>query len=274
MSDDFTVTSVIIAIDFGTSRTGYSWAYYPSKDKKTYTQENWEHSPVPYCKTLTQSVYNLKTDKFIHWGFAAEKFMSELSKNEISNFTLLKYFKMGLKNKNLKFIEPNSKKEYDVIDIIADYLKALFEKIKKDLFKVLKSTIDVSDIRWCLTIPAVWDDFEKDNMKKAALKAGLINDLNVSEEDFLFVLEPEGAAAYCIEEMKILDILEEDKKILVVDAGGGTVDLTSYCIRKGILEEWTTGSGNKMGSSVLDEFFLISLERSQKIQKRESKSNW
>ena len=47
-------------------------------------------------------------------------------------------------------------------------------------------------IRWVLTVPALWSEEHKHFMRKAAVEAAIIEDLNCS--NLLLCLEPEGAS--------------------------------------------------------------------------------
>lgn len=58
-----------------------------------------------------------------------------------------------------------------------------------------------SDIQWCLTVPAIWDEDAKQEMKRIAEIAGLIGP-GASQHPLLIVLEPEAAAVYCDKHMK------------------------------------------------------------------------
>ena len=47
-------------------------------------------------------------------------------------------------------------------------------------------------IRWVLTVPALWSEEHKHFMRRAAVEAGIIEDLNAG--NLLLCLEPEGAS--------------------------------------------------------------------------------
>ena len=77
------------------------------------------------------------------------------------------------------------------------------------------------------------------------------------------VSEPEAAAVYALHIMDPHNILVGDTFVLV-DAGGGTVDLISYTVSelKPTLKitEATTGTGSLCGSSFLNRIFQRFLE--------------
>ncbi|RIA82725.1 hypothetical protein C1645_787732 [Glomus cerebriforme] len=72
-----------------------------------------------------------------------------------------------------------------------------------------------------------------------------------------FTTEPEAAAVYCMENLKGQTLARPGTNFMIVDCGGGTVDLT---IRKLIndkqLGEITERSGDFCGSTYIDEEFI------------------
>jgi molecular chaperone DnaK (HSP70) len=121
---------------------------------------------------------------------------------------------------------------------------------------VSKEKIEIEQIRWVLTIPAVWTDREKILMKKAAFESGMISTMDEDSERFLFALEPEAAGLYsCItlkKTEKISDLMmNEGENFMIIDAGGGTLDLTAHQVLKdGFLKELCIGDGASVGSSI------------------------
>lgn len=248
---DSTIVSktIAIAIDFGTSRTGYSYGFPGSQ--KSYKELNWEDSPEKYCKTLTQIAYD-GSGRPEYWGFTAWKQMLD----DEEQLNLFKFFKMGLHTKDQLVMDTSGTVQKEAMDLIVDYLTLLFEKIRDDLTGKVGKEIEPGEIIWCLTIPAIWTFHEKIAMRKAAYKARMIEVEDPPEDTFMLVLEPEAAAVYCMMQLKRQGSpLIEGDKFLVLDAGGGTVDLTSHIFSKGKLREICAGTGGALGSSELDKRF-------------------
>ena len=53
-------------------------------------------------------------------------------------------------------------------------------------------------VRWVLTVPALWSEEHKQFMRKAAVQAGIVDEL--SSANLLLSLEPEGASIQCRED--------------------------------------------------------------------------
>ncbi|CAG2205702.1 unnamed protein product [Mytilus edulis] len=114
------------------------------------------------------------------------------------------------------------------------------------------SSIGQEQIRWVLTVPALWNDNAKTFMREAANRAGIPNN------SLVMALEPEAASLYCIEWMKRSDAteLERGEKFIVLDAGGGTVDIAVHQIQEnGRIKELNKASGGDWGGIKVDQEF-------------------
>nr|CAG4715085.1 unnamed protein product [Naegleria fowleri] len=264
---------VVISIDFGTSRSGYCYSFKTDSKKTRVKNNEWKDAPkgVRYPKTLTHLLYkkdNLK--KPVAWGYSPLELISQemedASDDEIeqtSQYFHFKNFKMGLFNNPSKMCSDTTNTvQKNVGELVVDYLRLLYmEEIKPSIEKILRCPLETSQITWCLTVPAIWKDEHKAAMRIAAYEAGLISTKEPSLDDFKIVLEPEGAAAYCMEFQAMKgSALREGQSFLVCDLGGGTVDLTCHSYTKGKLKEICDGDGGDCGSTYLDERFLHYLE--------------
>ncbi|RAL16833.1 Hsp70 family protein [Aspergillus homomorphus CBS 101889] len=144
----------------------------------------------------------------------------------------------------------------DVVQVIADYLRLIVKYAEEALERRLGVPSRVMDLRFVLTVPAVWSDKAKDGTLRAALKAG------IAPQDISLVSEPEAAALYSLRAIQPNTIAKNDV-FIVCDAGGGTVDLISYQIRNLeplVLTEAVKGEGRICGSRLLDQRFARMLE--------------
>ncbi|XP_062588783.1 heat shock 70 kDa protein 12A-like [Saccostrea cucullata] len=115
-----------------------------------------------------------------------------------------------------------------------------------------------TDILWVLTVPAIWSDEGKQFMREAALQVG------IKDEHLVLALEPESAALLCkqltlTKETYAINTkaFEPGKKFMVVDCGGGTVDVTAYEVKSnGNLQELHCASGDAVGGTNVDELFV------------------
>lgn len=237
----------VVSIDFGTCQSGFSIYDFQTIE----TNNEWKCQDVQSSKTFTQMVYDNKKKDFINWGAESRYFMSKIEDSEVEEKFLLKFFKMEL-IKNQRNITGT---DISIIDAISAYLKFLKEEIMKKFTNRGVKDLKTSDIKWCLTIPAIWKEDQKHAMVTACYQAGMIESTNnIKREDFQLILEPEAGAMFCINHMRTHKIeLKNNSCFLIIDSGGGTLDLTSYIyVDSSHLKEAHRGDGIPKGSSNLD----------------------
>ncbi|CAO3593034.1 unnamed protein product [Absidia cylindrospora] len=100
----------------------------------------------------------------------------------------------------------------------------------------------------------MWSDQAKNNMRQAAIRAGLVKPHDPPER-LLLISEPEAAALYCEKMCDQVNLLPSDR-LMICDAGGGTVDLIVFEVDgPSKLREVTNGLGESCGSMFLDDNF-------------------
>ncbi|RIA79989.1 hypothetical protein C1645_793456 [Glomus cerebriforme] len=98
-------------------------------------------------------------------------------------------------------------------------------------------------------------------MRECAYNAGLIKERY--SEKLQFTTEPEAAAIHCMESsLKVNDLNTPGTTFMIVDCGGGTVDLTTRKLLKDKqLGEVTERAGDFCGSTFVDKEFLNALRK-------------
>ncbi len=115
----------------------------------------------------------------------------------------------------------------------------ILQKIKRDAEQYLGETVKEAVI----TVPAYFDD----NQRQATKDAGLIAGLEVKR----IINEPTAASlAYGIDKAK------ESQKILVFDLGGGTLDVTIMEFGEGVFEVISTSGDTQLGGTDMDEAII------------------
>jgi hypothetical protein len=247
---------VVVGLDFGTSRSGYAYAFVD--DGRIVVKTEWRGQPVLYCKTLTQLLYG--PDGVEAWGWEALHRLVQLrQRKQAQHYSLLHNFKMALHGERRgaegPLVTRSDGTEVPVVSVIADYLGLLRESLLADLRTETAGQLQEDEILWCLTVPAIWTDADKAYMRSAAVLAGLVSESEADRERLLPVLEPEAAALHCQEKAKV--DLPAGTRFVVVDCGGGTIDITAHVIgSNGDLSELTPGTGGPYGSTYVDGAFL------------------
>lgn len=151
-------------------------------------------------------------------------------------------------------------RELPLMKVISESLKYIAEKALEKLSEQVGKIV-ATKIRWVLTVPALWSEEHKHFMRRAAVQAGFIEDLNAS--NLLLCLEPEGASIQCREdsEEQLKSQMGKGNVVMVLDCGGGTVDITVHKLtcnpdEKFLCEELLPSSGGcEWGSKYVDMYF-------------------
>ena len=74
------------------------------------------------------------------------------------------------------------------------------------------------DIKWIVTVPAIWNEYGKQFMRNCAKKAGM--------KKIIIALEPEAASLTMFKDDNVDEKYKEKGKIfMLIDAGGYTLDM-------------------------------------------------
>lgn len=249
---------VTVAIDFGTARSGFAYGYRGETEVHVFNA--WPDAPTTtYPKTLTQLLFNHKRE-VIAWGYSAPAVLAHKRTSRFhGSYRLLRDFKMQIRKgtpgpDGPKFSEDGE--VYSVVELIATYLAHLRLLIAEELGAGM---LTPQDIHWCLTVPAIWSEADKQLMRRAIERAGVVEGSG-GQGRLTIVLEPEAAAVYCRTRVPGLNALPTRTRLMIVDAGGGTVDLTVHEITSAGLREVVPGSGGACGSTYIDREFLRRFE--------------
>ncbi|KAJ3881321.1 hypothetical protein F5051DRAFT_458832 [Lentinula edodes] len=158
---------------------------------------------------------------------------------EDEQWTKVEWFKLHLRPKSSKTPLRTHQQilslppDKSVIDVFADFLRYLFlccrTFIEETLLPDGKSFWEsVKDrIVFVLSHPNGWEGRQQSSMRRAAVLAGLAPDSPEGQNRILFVTEGEASLHFCINNGLTV---QEDEGIIIVDAGGGTIDLSAYSV--------------------------------------------
>ncbi|XP_060943126.1 heat shock 70 kDa protein 12A isoform X2 [Limanda limanda] len=303
---------VVVAIDFGTTSSGYAYAF-TKEPECIHTMRRWEGGDPGVSNQKTPTTILLTPDRKFHsFGYAARDFYHDLDPSESKQWLYLEKFKMKLHTTaNLSTetdLHAANGKRVKALDIFAYALAFFKEQALKELSDQTGGDFDNNDVRWVITVPAIWKMPAKQFMREAAYKSGLV--CRENPEQLIISLEPEAASIYCrkLRLHQMVDLgthttqngfsptdnaasatnqakehvrrnrqsrtflvenvigelwseLEEGDRYVVVDCGGGTVDLTVHQIRlpEGHLKELYKASGKKTHSVTQGGLALLSV---------------
>ncbi|RYP90204.1 hypothetical protein DL770_003667 [Monosporascus sp. CRB-9-2] len=93
------------------------------------------------------------------------------------------------------------------------------------------SLIKAAPIHVVLTVPAIYQDYGRERMRRAAELAGILDKRPLCDDTTLsFVTEPESAVIATLPELDYRGDLEPNDTFVLCDCGGGTVDIISYMV--------------------------------------------
>ncbi|KAI0015425.1 hypothetical protein F4780DRAFT_787039 [Xylariomycetidae sp. FL0641] len=242
-------SELVVGIDFGTTYSGVAYAFQ-SDANRVDVIDSWPHAEgLAEPKVPSTLCYGAHPPSTFEWGLPADIHL----KDKIVALKLLlnpDQENHDLGSGDLK--AERSKLPKPVVDVAADYLRAIHDHALKDISEA--TSFDIEQIRkhtkrYVLTVPAIWSDRAKNATQQAARQAGI--------EPIDMITEPEAAALATLHDLRNLG-LEAGDPLVVCDAGGGTVDLIAYEIVN--LEPFevkalTIPSGGPHGSLMLNWAF-------------------
>lgn len=271
---------IVAAIDFGTTYSGFAISFrkdYENKKTKMYTKK-W-HADSNLVTEKTPTILLLTKDgSFDSFGFDAESKYAELAvENNEQQWRCFRRFKMELYKDATKrgihtksTIRDTQNREFSAITVFSLSIKFM----KDQIVAVVGSKFHLKEdsIWYVLTVPAIWSDNAKDFMRKAAIRADIL------EERLKIALEPECAAIY-VQESYLPDLasvpetnitMAPGTRHLVVDLGGGTCDIAAHKVtEKNKFEELIPPDGGPWGADNINlkfEGFLVSISGGEALE--------
>ncbi|CAB4473672.1 unnamed protein product [Rhizophagus irregularis] len=211
---------VVVGIDFGTTYSGFAYAHVTNPE--IITNDVWPKQ-IGQMKTNTVLNYDIEFIDVECWGYPA---LAKKPKRKEKNSSTkpVELFKLHLGDM------PESDKPYLPPNLsykkaITDYLREMGELIKETVTTRWPGIDFMNQVLLVLSVPAEFSEKSKGIMRDCVYRAGLTGSLNSPR--LQFTTEPEAAAIYC---MNVVSENFDDfvgKSFLIVDCGGGTVDLTT-----------------------------------------------
>ncbi|KAK4830194.1 hypothetical protein QYF61_009261 [Mycteria americana] len=262
----------VVAIDFGTSYSGYCFSLASGTDQIRQVYWGTEHG-LKTPKTPTCILFNQKLE-FRKFGYDAVMKYKSLPSSEADNWYFFQNFKMTLYNTKVTSgmkLKASNGKTLPALTVFSESLRYLKEHALNTIQEASFQTVcDLEEITWVITVPAIWSSAARQFMRLAAKEAGLISDM-ISEK-LIIALEPEAASLWCKQLPQEGFISENsDKKkfedspgiqYVVVDCGGGTIDITVHEIQENhYLKELHKAAGGGWGGNRVDENFTDFLKK-------------
>ncbi|KAG8162026.1 hypothetical protein KVR01_007791 [Diaporthe batatas] len=240
---------LVIALDFGTTFSGVAYSFnVPGKKADVKSIQDWpglEGYRQPKVPTLImydqQDPSKFKWGGEVDWRDPAVRGVKLLLDPDQDRPV---YLPMSSFRNDLQAISKTP------VDVAADFIGAIYKHALTVIQSaVLQDYFDFCEKDFVLSVPAVWSDKAKDLTLKAAKTAGI--------HPVTLIKEPEAAALYTLTTHD--HAIKAGDAFVVCDAGGGTVDLITYEVKKTEpclqLSELVPGKGGMAGSLGLNKRF-------------------
>ena len=241
------MAEVVVGIDFGSSGSGFAYAFKDNEDEIIHGMIQGANvdNKVPTEIILDDNNYTLT------FGRECIEFLKTKGTKAGHYF---KEIKMNLYGKKTEIQAKNS----DKILPLALVIQRVLEKLKDLAIAEIKKNCPIAqnNIKYVVTVPAIWEDFQKNIMMEACINAGLIKEED--DKSLFFALEPEAASYYCLKNKSIdQNLMKEGNYYIVCDLGGGTGDIVTHLIgvNKNV-NEICPPNGGKFGSNEINKIFF------------------
>ncbi|TFK63664.1 hypothetical protein BDN72DRAFT_847372 [Pluteus cervinus] len=233
---------LVLAFDVGTTFSGVSYSIL-------------DPGNVPEIKGLTRFPYqdstggDFKVPSIIYYdaegsvrAIGAGAIRDGIEQEaESGQWTKVEWFKLHLRPKTLgadevsRFAQqmPPLPAGKTIVDVFADYFHFLHESSKAYIESNYSTGESIwasvqSNIVFVLSHPNGWEGPQQTQMRQAAILAGLVPATDEGRNRIHFVTEGEASLHFCINQGLMTERIKTDRRVLIVDAGGGTIDISSY----------------------------------------------
>ncbi|PKC02910.1 actin-like ATPase domain-containing protein [Rhizophagus irregularis] len=250
-SDDI---RVVVGVDFGTTYSGFAYAH-KSNPNDVQVYDFWKGLHGGWFKTPTVINYDDSCANVMSWGLSALA-TKPRGRSLRPSSKPIELFKLHLLKRGTTSL-PDA---LNYKDVIKDYLKELGNYIRRRVKSHWYSLDFDSQVIIVITVPAEFDDNAIETMSECAIGANLVKEENI-ERNLKFTTEPEAAAINSISSLRNEYLLKSGDLFMVVDCGGGTVDLTTReLLDEDKLSEITVRAGDNCGSCYVDQAFIEFLD--------------
>ncbi|KAI0310120.1 hypothetical protein OF83DRAFT_912802 [Amylostereum chailletii] len=236
---------VIIAFDVGTTFSGISYAVLdPGKVPEIMSVTRYRGQEAGDAKVQTVLYYDAAgrviaadaEDPYSDDGSDSEDEGKGFKPLKVEWFKLL--FRPPTAPLDPSIPSPKLPPHKNLLGVAADYLVYLYAHVRAFIRETHASGDRLwdsvkDDAHFVLSHPNGWEGKQQSAMRRAAVMAGLVPDTLRGHERVTFVSEGEASLHYCVAIGLTMDAIDKGKNIMIIDAGGGTVDLSTYSFSEG-----------------------------------------
>ncbi|KAF5315547.1 hypothetical protein D9611_004835 [Ephemerocybe angulata] len=231
---------LVLAFDVGTTFSGVSYSILdPGQPPEIKGVTKFPaHEQISGASKIPTIIYYDRAGNVCAVGAEAlTEGIFELAEEE--EWVKAEWFKMHIRPKNesnssditsrIPPLPPNK----TVIQVLADFLVYLYKCARnyiqethangKDLWESVEKDID-----FVISHPNGWEGYQQTQMREAVVLAGFIPDNEAGHKRVSFVTEGEASLHFSIRNGLPTGAMEKGDGVVIVDAGGGTIDISTY----------------------------------------------
>ncbi|KAG6819894.1 hypothetical protein H0H93_007607 [Arthromyces matolae] len=182
-------------------------------------------------------LYNREDGSFVAAGAKAVK-IEESFEGDSPPWYKIEWFKLHLRP-NPRFTPditeniPELPPKITILKVFADFLNYLQKSV---LDYICETHYNGSNListagyerEFVLSHPNTWEGAQQSQLRKAAILGGLVHDTEEGRGRIHFLSEGEAGLHFCIRRGLTINNWSNGEGILVIDAGGGTIDMSAY----------------------------------------------
>ncbi|KZV77329.1 hypothetical protein PENSPDRAFT_747068 [Peniophora sp. CONT] len=235
---------LVLAFDLGTTYSGVSYAILdPGNIPRIQTVSRYPGQEAGDAKIPTIIYYD-KRGKAVALGAEEPQLLDENGGDDWEDEPLkLEWFKLLLRPNDSSLTlssgipAPQLPANKTITDVYADFYGYLFTCARDFIQQthtalgalVWKSLQD--DIEIVLSHPNGWGGSQQNTMRRSIIQAGIVPDNPEGRSRITFVSEGEASLHYCLSGGLVSDEIQANKNVMIIDAGGGTVDISTYAFQ-------------------------------------------
>ncbi|XP_056008297.1 heat shock 70 kDa protein 12B-like isoform X5 [Ostrea edulis] len=251
---------IVAAVDFGTTYSGYCFSthedYY--KNPLKITSGNWEFSSwqKAFSMKIPTTILLDKDKNVKSFGFEAETEYADMDEADHKDYYYFQRFKMEISRQQV-----NKGEDVNIKDVLGKQISASFvigqgiRYLKEELLRQIERT-SLENIHWVFTYPGLWNFYKQGVLANAVIEAG------IPKEKFVLTEEAQ-AVSYYLHHLPYyrqdgtsnMTVFVEGRKYLLLDAGGGTIDITVNQMQRDGTSKTLTKCSGPFGGTTVDNAF-------------------
>ncbi|KIM37736.1 hypothetical protein M413DRAFT_13173 [Hebeloma cylindrosporum] len=228
---------LVLAFDIGTTYSGISYCILdPGQAPQIKGVTRFPaHEQISGASKIPTIIYYDPTGKVRAVGAEATR-EGVYEEAEEGHWVKTEWFKFHLRSKYGDDITekiPPLPLNKTVVDVFSDFLRYLWECAKAYIQDVHANGPDLwesveKNTQFVLSHPNGWEGPEQSQMRRAIVNAGLVPDTTGGHSRVSFVTEGEASLHFAVNSGVFTRALRNGEGAVIVDAGGGTIDLSTY----------------------------------------------